>query len=136
MWRAEIIEKRWVGDRGWIAVEFSQLGSETVVIEYLIDYADNDVDWLKRRIYADVRRLETIDKLFKDVPAGVIDYIPETTPPTQDELDEAEFVKLYKALWEVEKAIDAGLLTELDAKVVALKARLVELFKPKYVGLE
>lgn len=131
MWTAKIIKPLKANGRIAITVELSD-GVETFREEFS-STTKVDMVWLKHQIRTRIEAFQDAyafaDSLVSDQP---IDLTPPSAPTTAEQ-ELQDFLKDYGRWHSIKRAIDAGILTGSEPKVVELKDKVKAAFKPAYL---
>jgi len=111
-WTAAVTGKRF-DSKGRALFEITFADGTTRVIEVL---EASSQDHLRAQVGARLTALAAKAAAVATVPAGAVTP-PAATPPTQVELDRADFLKKWRTLQRVQIAVDAGLVPANDARV-------------------
>ena len=106
--------------------------------KYPVNSSTYTLDDLKKSIREKIKELNAIDAFIATLNLGdMIAPMPDdvVVPPTQEELDQEQFLKDYRLWVKVKYAIDAGVLNGTEPQVVALKSKVQSEFKPAYLNL-
>lgn len=133
MWSPKVISVQKGAGRITVRVEYSD-GTEKFEEEYS-STSRVSVEWLKSQVRARVQALTDSYAFAETLSIGQSVDITEPTPyiPTQADLDRDQFLKDYMRWQQVKKAIDIGILTGNETKVVDLKNKVVNAFKLAYL---
>lgn len=99
------------------------------------EYSVFTLEQLKSEVRADVEKQNAIDDLDTNLIVGTFDYSETITPPTQAELDRKQFFEDFSKYQRVMEFVDLGLISASNAKVTALKNKVISEFKPEYFNL-
>ena len=130
MWTHQIIDKKLSYGQLNVVVEYTD-GEATYTETYQINSLDN----LKRTIKNRLASLNELVSLIDLIGLNEIDLTETPTVLTQAQIDQNTFLSDYRQWVNVKKAIDVGLLTGLEAPVVALLAKVKAEFKAAYLAL-
>jgi len=131
MWTSKIVSVSKQAGKITIRVEFVD-GTETFEEEYITS-SKVDMPWLQTQLRNRLTQFKGAysfaDTLTKD---QVID-ISDPAAPTQAQIDRDAWLSDYARWCSVKRAIDAQVLTGNEVKVVELKTKVVDGFKPAYL---
>jgi len=135
MWTAKLVYKKFENGKLVIGVEYTN-GAEIIREDAVIS---NPTQTIKSIISARINQLNTLANQEKDLILGNVDLTPDPVPPapvlTPEQIAQQQFKDDYLLWQRVKKAIDMGLLTGNETKVIALKTKVVGEFKPDYLEL-
>lgn len=134
-WITEITSKVKENDCLNLRVKFTE-GPKTFEKEYLVDFFNPNIEWLKRQISLEIKKLQDITSFEQMVSLGVIDSTQAPEPaPTAAEIARQEYGKNILKFNRMRRAIDMGVKTSTDTDVVTLKDKLKADYKPEYLDL-
>jgi hypothetical protein len=130
MWTATVKSKELVGGALNVTVDFTD-GTRTVTESCIPQDKAGFEFWVKSRL-ATFNGGVAIDAEYA-VDAPVVIAEPVVVPPTQAELDYAEWFNDFNRLVRVQKLIELGIIQASNAKVVALKNKVTTNLKAEYI---
>ena len=128
MWSAKIEKVEKIGRQARALVSFNH-PTESNFTEYV---SFSTLSLLKAALNGRLNELATLYAEADSVTLGAIDTT--ITPPTQAEIDKAQFFVDYSRWLQVKKAIDVGVLTGSETQAVALLNKVKADFKPAYIN--
>lgn len=134
-WTAKITDKSLSEGRLTITVELDN-GTQKFGERFVVSNAQSP-SWLKDRINEKIRILDQLSTYETSLELGGVDLTPDPdpkpTPPTKDELDRIAFVQEYQKYQQLQKALEAKLITQkdVDDQAVVVKSK----YKDDYLDI-
>jgi hypothetical protein len=133
MWTAKI--KSVLKSAGRIAVTVTYTSATESFDEEYSSVSKVDMTWLQSQVR---NRIEAITAAYAFADSLTSNQAIDVTPaaaPTQAELELSAWQKDYTRWLAVQRAIDTGVLTGAETKVVELKDKVKAGFKPAYLAV-
>ncbi len=127
MWTSTIQQKIKGSESMQVDVEFSD-GKDSFEVAYFV----RSLEQLKSLVSTKLDNLNTIDLADTEILIGSFDPSIIPKPPTQDEVDFLDFLKSYRELKGMERAIETGIKKASDLDYIALQVEVKGKYKPEY----
>ncbi len=135
MWTAKITDKSLSEGRLIITVELSD-GTRKFGERFTVSNAQSPT-WLKDRINERINVLDQLGDYEESLSVGSVDLtpdpIPEPIPPTKEDTDRSTFVQEYQKYLQLQKALEAKLVTQADVDTQATLVK--QLYKEDYIDI-
>lgn len=132
MYTATVKNKEIIKGQMNITVDFSD-GTTTITEKCIPQDRNGFVHWVKSRLST----FNSATEIDTDYSINTVVDLSEPVPPapTAGELAKQAWFADYLTLQDVQKLIDLGVLTGTEPKVVSLRNKVKNNFKPEYLSL-